>query len=365
MEKVKIGIIGVGQIGKHHLQAYQNLPVEIVAAADVSESGLAEAAGLYKIPNTFTDWRKLLEMEEIQAVDVCLHNNLHVPVTCGALEAGKHVYCEKPIAGSWVDGKKMVDTAKKVGRMLSIQLSTLFSMETKAAQRLIVEGMLGDLYYAKSYGYRRRGRPYVDGYGTCSFVQREVAGGGALFDMGVYHIAQMLHLLKNPAVETVSGATHQAVPMYPERQQNGGYSVEELGLGMARLSGGITFVVEESWAVHAGGQDSSQLYGSKGGVRLNPFAYHTTMADMEMDSTFDLRMADSRWHSCVPNTDCYDSPQHHWVAALQGRVPLIDTAGLALATMFISEGIYLSNKLKREVTAAEIEANSVSTALKL
>ena len=365
MERVKIGIIGVGQIGKLHLHYYQNLPVDIVAAADVNPTEVEQVAAQYKIPHTFTDFRKLLEMDELQAVDVCLHNNLHSPVTCEVLKAGKHAYCEKPIAGSWVDGKKMVETAKKLGRMLSIQLSTLFSPETKAAQRLISDGLLGDIYYAKSYGFRRRGRPYVDGYGTSSFVQQEVAGGGALFDMGVYHIAQVLHLLKNPKIETVSGATHQAVAMYQDRQQNGKYSVEELGLGMARLAGGITFFVEESWAIHAAGADASQIYGSKGGVRLSPFTYYTTVADMEMDGTFDLRSADSRWHSCFPNTDCYDSPQAHWVAALQGRVPLIDTAGLALATMFVSEGIYLSTKLGREVTAAEIEANSASTALEV
>ncbi|NIR02001.1 MAG: Gfo/Idh/MocA family oxidoreductase, partial [Gemmatimonadales bacterium] len=80
--------------------------------------------------------------------------------------AGKHVYCEKPIAGSYADGKAMIEKAESAGRMLAIQLFSLFSLETKAAQRLIREGYLGDLYYAKSIGFRRRGRPYVDGYGT-------------------------------------------------------------------------------------------------------------------------------------------------------------------------------------------------------
>lgn len=365
-EKVKIGIIGVGQIGKFHLERYRELPVEVVAAADVDPEECQRVAQAFGIPKTFTDFRDLLALEEIVAVDVCLHNNLHAPVTIAALEAGKNVYCEKPIAGSYTDGKAMVEAASRTGRMLSIQLSTLFAPETRAAQRLIHEGHLGELYYAKSLGFRRRGRPYVDGYGTSSFVQSSIAAGGALFDMGVYHISQVLYLLGNPAVETISGATHQAIPMYADRQQRANYDVEELGVGLVRLSGGITLFIEESWALHlAGAEGGSKIVGSKGGVQLAPFSFHTTLSDMEMDATFDLRGALSRWRSCFPETDAYDSPQAHWVAVLQGRVPLIDTAGLALSTMRISEGLYLSSRLKREVTAAEVEAESKSSAITL
>jgi hypothetical protein len=84
-----------------------------------------------------------------------------------------------------------------------------------------------------------------------------------------------------------------------------------------------------------------------------------------MDATFDLQSADVRWHRCVPDTDAYDGPQPHWVAALQGRVPLIDTAGIALSTMKISEGVFLSSKLRRELTDADIEKESKSKAVQL
>jgi predicted dehydrogenase len=364
-DKVKIGIIGVGQIGKRHIQNYQKLPVEIVAAADVNEAEVKRVAQEYGIAKTFTDFRQLLKMDELVAVDVCLHNNFHAPVAIAAMEAGKNVYCEKPIAGSYVDGKAMVEASKRTKKMLSIQLATLFSTETKAAKRLIDDGYLGDIYYARSVGFRRRGRPFVDGYGTSSFVKQEVASGGAMYDMGVYHIAQMLYLLGNPSIERVSGATHQCIPMYEDRQKSSCYDVEEFGLGMVRLPGNVTFMIEESWAMNAAdGGGTSRLLGSKGGVQFSPFSYHTTISDMEMNGTFELQSADTRWHSCLLNFDCYDGPQPHWVGALMGRVPLIDTAGIALTTMQISQGIYLSNKLGREVTAAEIDETK-STAIKL
>jgi len=361
---VKLGIIGVGQIGKRHVATYAKIPgAEIVAVADTNESEAKRVAAENDVPHVFCDFRRLLEVEEIEAVDVCLHNNLHAPVTIAALQAGKHVYCEKPMAGSYADAKAMHEAAARCDRKLSIQLGSLFQSETKAARRLIEEGYLGKPYYAKSSFYRRRGRPYVDGYGTSSFVQKQIASGGALYDMGVYHIAQVLYLLDSPAVKTITGATHQEIAMYEDRRRDAGYNVEELGIGLVRLDGGITFFIEESWAIHLGGTDGSKIVGSKGGVSLTPFAYFSTVADMEMDATFNLQSAETRWSSCFPDADAYKGPQQHWIAALQGRVPLLPTAELALKTMLISEGIYLSQQLGREVTAEEVEQRSESCAI--
>jgi len=364
-KKIKLGIIGVGQIGKYHLRNYQEIPdVEIVAIADIDQKEARRVAGEFDIPQVFTMFRDLLKIDEIEAVDVCLHNNLHSPVTIAALNAGKHVYCEKPMAGAYADAKKMYDTARKKKLKLSIQLATLFFTETKAARRLIDDGCIGKPYYAKSYGFRRRGRPFVDGYGAQEFVQKKMAQGGALYDMGVYHIANILYLLGNPAIKTVSGATHQELDMYEDRRKKPPYQVEELGLGFVRLAGGVSFIIEESWAIHSNGGESSFIGGPKGGIKLSPLGYFNTTGDMPMDATFDLAASDSRWHSCIPDTDAYDGPQQHWIAALQGRVPLIDTAGIALSTMKISEGIYISQKLGREVTSAQIEKGSKSTAIK-
>jgi predicted dehydrogenase len=283
-----------------------------------------------------------------------------------ALEAGKHVYCEKPLAGSYIDARSMVETACETGQMLSMQCGTLFRAETKAAKRLIEAGLLGAPYYAKSSHYRRRGRPFVDGYGTSSFVTKETAGGGALFDMGVYNISRMLYLLGNPGVRTVSGAMHQAIDMYEERRRESGYDVEELGVALVRLEGGVTFTIEEAWAIHLGGTDGCKLVGDRGGVTLQPFAFHTSMCDMEMDAAFHLGAAQTRWERVfAEDTEALASPQHHWVSALQGECELLPSAEIGLNTMLIIEGIALSHQLGREVTAGEVADRSVSTALEV
>lgn len=365
-DTIKVGLIGVGQIGKYHLNGYKDMSdVEIVAVADVNQAEAERVAKQYGIGQTFTNFRDLLALPEIQTVDVCLHNNFHAPMTIAALEAGKNVYCEKPMAGTYADALAMYEAAQRTGQKLSVQLATVFSTETKAAKRLIDAGRLGKPYYGRSFGHRRRGRPFVDGYGTPTFVQSKNSAGGALYDVGVYHIAEMLHLLGNPEVEAIAGKTHQELAMYEDRRASSGYDVEELGLGFVRLGGGLTMSVEESWALQYDGSESSRVHGSEGGVKLRPLTYFTTVADMEMSGTFDEKMMEFRLHSTNPNYEAYDSPQRYWIAYNQGRVDDIDTASLALKTMLISEGIYLSNRLGREVTADEVLEHSKSTAIKV
>jgi predicted dehydrogenase len=363
---IRIGIVGVGQIGKSHLRNYEKIEAaEIVALADIDQAEGRRVSGEFGIPNVYTDFRKLLQRDDIEAVDVCLHNNFHMPVTVAALEAGKHVYCEKPMAGAFVDAQRMYDTAQKLGLKLSIQLGTLYSKETKAAKWLIDNGYLGQVYHARSMGFRRRGRPFVDGYGSPAFVQKPNSGGGALYDMGVYHIARMLYLLGNPKVERITGKTYQQVGMDEKRRESSGYNVEELGLGFVRLENDLSLDIIESWAILLDGFEGSSIVGSDGGIRLEPFGFYHSVGDLDMNCTANLDGFMYRQHNVQGIGDEYDSAQHHWIAALQGRVDLLPTARLALSTMLISEGIYLSQKLGCEVTAEQVLDMSESTAVKL
>jgi predicted dehydrogenase len=363
-QEVRIGVIGVGQIGKVHLANYRKVPgARVVALCDVDAAELARVAKENEIADTYPSIRNLLERDDIQAVDVCLHNNLHMPATVAALEAGKHVYCEKPMAGAYRDAETMLTAARKTGKKLSIQLATLYTEETKAARQLIQSGKLGKIYHARSTGFRRRGRPYVDGYGSIKFVQKPISAGGAMYDMGVYHIAQILHLIGNPQVERISGTTYQEIEMDAKRRAASGYSVEELGVGFVRLAGNITLDIIEAWAILLDGIEGSVVLGSEGGVRLDPFGYFQNIGDLGLNGTADMESFLYRQHNVHGVGDEYDTAQHHWVAALQGRVELLPTAEYALTTSLISEGIYLSEKLGREVSAEEVKSSSVSLAL--
>ncbi|MBN1246686.1 MAG: Gfo/Idh/MocA family oxidoreductase [Anaerolineae bacterium] len=363
-DKVRIGIIGVGQIGKHHLRRYREIEAaEVVALADIDVPEGQRVAEEFGIPNIYTNGYKMLERDDLDAVDVCLHNNLHMAATVAALRAGNNVYCEKPMAGTYIDALKMYEVARETGKMLHIQLGTLYTAETRVAKYLIDQGHLGKIYHARSTGFRRRGRPYVDGYGSFNFVRKDVSAGGAFYDMGVYHIARMLYLLGNPEILTITGKTFQETPIDPRRKEISGYNVEELGMGFVRLANNVALDIIESWAIHLDGFDGSYVVGSDGGVRLEPFGFYYNIEDVALSSTADLKQFEYRMQNVHEVGDVYDSSQHHWIAANQGRVDLLPTAAVALNTMLISEGIYRSEELGRELMAEEVKAMSKSTAV--
>ena len=328
MKSVRIGLIGAGMIAAKHLKAYREMPeAEVVAVCSRTEASAQRCADEWGIPHVYTDFRALLARDDIDAVDICLHNNLHAPVTIAALEAGKHVYCEKPLAGSYCDGKQMLDAAAAAGKTLHIQLGFLYRPYARAARRLVE--------------------------------------GGALYDFGVYHISLLLHLLGMPRPERMTGQLYQEIAMDEARRVESGYDVEELGVGFVRLAGGVTLDLFESWAVNLDSLSPSVLLGSKGGLKLEPFSFHTTICDTELDCTGDLDAMNFRWMNTQPLEYAYASSEAHWIAALTGKVPLLPTAQLALDTLLIQEGVALSSRLGREVTAEETIAASRPTAMVL
>ncbi|MDL2205802.1 Gfo/Idh/MocA family oxidoreductase [Eubacteriales bacterium OttesenSCG-928-N13] len=360
-KKVRIGIIGAGQIAGYHMEEYAQMPdVELVAVCDQMASRAADAAAKYHIPNAYQDYAQMLERDDLDAVDICLHNALHAKATIDVLNSKKHAYCEKPIADSYQNGRDMLDAAQVNGRMLHIQLGHIYRPYARAVKRLIDGGALGELYHARTMGMRRRGRPYVDGYGSMMFVQKQHACGGALMDVGVYKIALMLYLMGQPKPTRITGATYQKTGMDPARKLQSGYDVEELATGFIRFENGLTMELFDAWAVHLDQIDPCSLLGAAGSVKFSPdvFSYHTTLCDLELDCTGDLIAMDTRWRNTIDTENDYISSQAHWVAALQGRVPLLPTAQIALDTMLIQEGIYLSAERGQEVLADEIIAGA-------
>src|SRR5689334_1279055 len=361
---IRVGIIGTGRVGQSRLKTYAGVEgARVVACADLNESEARRIAAAHGVAHVSASFRDLIARDDIDAVDVCLHNNFHMPVTLAALAAGKHVHCEKPMAGSYRDAEAMWAAAQRHGRLLHVELSSLYTDETLAARELIAQGEIGAVYHARSTGFRRRGRPYVDGHGTAPFVQKRQSAGGALHDMGTHHIAQILDLLGSPQALRISGDIYQATAMDERRREVSGYDVEELGVGLVRFEGGVTLDILEAWAVHLDGFGGSVLLGAQGGIRLQPFGFFKSCGHLDIDGTVDLARARRRFDQVRGDAGVFASSAAHFVAALQGKVEPLPTAELALATMLITEGIYLSGELGREVTADEVTTRSVSTAL--
>ena len=361
---VKVGIIGCGVIANlTHGPEYTRLgkdKVEIVAACDIDPVALNAFCERFNIPKKYHTIAEMLGDDEIEAVDVCLHNNMHAPTAIEAMRRGKDVYSEKPMAGSYHDALAMLEASKKYGRKLHVQLRRLFIPETFVAKQIIDAGELGHIYHMRSTGFRRRGRPYVDGYGKKEFVMSEISGGGALMDMGVYHISQLLYLTGNKKPTAALGHTYQEIEMDEKRRQISGYDVEELITGMVDFGDDLSMDLIESWAINIDGFEGSSINGSKGGIRLEPFGWYFTHHDVVFNTTMDMNDFNFRSETVHEENQYYLSSQGHWVAALSGKVDLVPTAEIALNTQLIQEAMYMSAKLKRQVTIDEVIENSKS-----
>lgn len=372
MKEVRIAFIGTGVISHQHMERYSQLEhVKIVAACDIDEKRLADWCEQYQVPDSYTDYREMLKRDDIDAVDVCLHNNLHVPMSIEVMKAGKNCYCEKPMAGSYADAKLLYDTAKALGRDLAIHLDWLFTPQSRYALQMVQKGDLGHVYHARSVGYRRLGRPGLDmpePYFSRNFISSKWAGHGALYDMGVYRISQLLYILGVPKLERVSGVTYQEMAMNPILLGENKMEVEELGIGLAKYENNLSLDIIESWAINMDDLGNCMVAGSKGGLRLTDegglkyFSY-----DGERLLDMDLKVADNHHLERLAHKELAydDNDQANWIAYLSGELKeRYDTPWLALQTMLVSEGIFLSGKLGREVTADEIEALSESNAVR-
>lgn len=378
-KEIRIAFIGTGVQQRSHMRTYASLPgVTFVAASDIVEKKLNEFCDDFKIEHRYVDYREMLKRDDIDAVDVTVHNNLHLPLVLEVLRSGKHCYCEKPMAGSFADAVTMYKASEESGKMLHIQLGRIYDSITVAAKEYIDAGKLGKLYHARSYGYRRRGRPYVDGYAEKEFDQSWIAEHGALYDMGVYHISQILYLLGLPKLERVSGKVYQELDMDPIRRNISKFDVEELGVGFAYFENDLTLDILESWAIHGAPFPPSAIYGAKGGVSLgggfgglkeDPMDNAFTLYDEDLGYPrvikLDLQAEFGRRRQVDPNFSFYLNSQSHWLAALRGQCELLPTKDIALETMRVSEGLFLSSKLKREIFADEIPTLCKSTALRV
>lgn len=140
-EKIGYAVVGIKGVGRTHIEAVRALPeeAELVAVCDIDEEAVKACAERYEVPKAVTDFEELLEMEEVQAVSICTPHFLHRDMTVAALEAGKHVLCEKPMAVTVKQAEEMVEVARRAGRVLGISFQHRFRPEVGVMRRLVEE----------------------------------------------------------------------------------------------------------------------------------------------------------------------------------------------------------------------------------
>ncbi|MBE3577665.1 MAG: Gfo/Idh/MocA family oxidoreductase [Limnochordales bacterium] len=272
-EKVRVGIIGVGGIANgKHMPNLAKLPnVEMVAFCDIIRERAEQGAKKYGTPDAkvYTDYRDLIARDDIDVVHVCTPNRSHSFITIDALEAGKHVMCEKPMAKTYAEAKAMVEAAKRTGKKLTIGYQSRHRADSSYLKKIIEAGELGEIYFAKALAVRRRAVPT---WGV--FLDEEEQGGGPLIDIGTHALDLTLWLMNNYEWESVMGSTFKKLSQRENAANAWGpwdpkkFTVEDSAFGFIKMKNGATIILESSWALNTlqVGEAICVLCGTEGGA---------------------------------------------------------------------------------------------------
>ena len=194
---ISIGITGCGGIANQkHLPALKNQAhrVRLTAFCDRIPERAEKAAAQYGAPGAkvYTDYRELLADPTIDAVHVLTPNVSHCEISVAALEAGKHVMCEKPMAATAKDAARMMEAYRRSGKLFTIGYQNRFRADSQTLKRLCEDGELGSIYYAQAHALRRRGVPT---WGV--FTDKAQQGGGPLIDICTHSLDLTLWFMDN------------------------------------------------------------------------------------------------------------------------------------------------------------------------
>lgn len=267
---LRVGVVGTGLVARRaHLPAWDALPgARVTALCDIDAASL-EAAGR-AVPGAarFADYRALLDAD-VDAVSVCASNAAHFPVALAALKAGKHVLCEKPLGISAAETVSLGEVADARGLVLMAQHQLRFADPGRAARACVLAGKVGRVYHARARALRRDRAPTLPG-----FIERDLAGGGAVLDLGVHVLDMALWLMDFPRAVRVSGsvgvnfARGDRIAGHWGAWDRSRFSVEDFGTGFVHFENGSTLMLECAWLGHHGEEGlGCELFGEAGNLR--------------------------------------------------------------------------------------------------
>ncbi len=310
MNKLKAGVIGLG-MGWNHLADYMNNPdVEVVAIADRRPERRERAKEEFGLTNIYNEGIDMINSEKLDIVSVAVPNDQHNPLTIAALKSGAHVLCEKPMALNAAEAQEMMDVAKECHRKLGIDFSYRFYPQSRAMKELVESGALGNIYYARSEWFRRRGIPGLaaDNFNTGSrgamgswFFDKKQSGGGPLIDLGVHRLDLALWMMGYPEPEWVMGSAYNTLGVELAGKCGQEYTVEDMACAMIKFKNGATLELDASWASNVKQNElmSTRLLGDKGGI----FQYNLNEGytyDIDYSYEFNGKQFDSKLHDPVP-----------------------------------------------------------------
>ena len=345
---LKVGVIGVGGIAKTHMPGWAaSTHAEVVAGSDVMDSMLQSWGTLYGVQKLSTNAADIINDPDIDIIDICTPNMYHAELAIAALNAGKHVICEKPLAPTPADIHRMIEARDRSGKTLMTAQHFRFKGVSQAMKAEIDNGALGEVYHARSWMLRRGWLPVRPG-----FIYKKNSGGGPTIDIGVHILDLTLWFMGNPKPVAVTG-----VAKAPLAKHKGAFSqwrldmvpadmdVEDFAAAFVRFENGATLMLEVSWLLHhdTDGEDMQMwLYGTKGGSHWPKCeVYSSDFATRQFyNRTLKLTADKMEPHAL----ECVE-----FAKAVVDGAPSPVPAEQSLQVMTILDGIYRSQVEGREV----------------
>lgn len=331
MKKTKIGIIGLGGIAQViHLPILNKIKdVEIVAICDKELPKARTLAQKHGVKSFYKDPEEMLKMEDsIEAVLIATNTDAHKDIAIKALNAGKDVLVERPIARNYDEAKAVVDSAKRKKRKLMVGMNSRFRNDVIFAKNFIKEKELGEIYHIRAGWLKAKSSDKK------WFTEKEKSGGGVLLDNGIAMLDMGLWMLDFPEIKSVS-----AVNYYHNSK-----SVEDTNLSMIRFKNGSTLSIEVSWSMLTNDFFYCDAFGTSGSSKINPLKIYKKMSGSLLDITpKNVKMPSNLFKSS------YELELNSFIAAVQGKGKLFSTGEDALKVMDIIEKIYESAKKQKEI----------------
>ena len=349
---VRVGIIGCGGIanGKHMPALSKLKNVKMVAFCDIIEKKALAAREKFGTPDcaVYTDYKKLLEDKSIDVVHVLTPNRSHSFITVDALEAGKHVMCEKPMAINSAEAQKMLDAAKRTGKKLTIGYQSRHRTDSLFLKGEVEAGTFGDIYYAKATAIRRRAVPT---WGV--FLNEYEQGGGPLIDIGTHALDLTLWTLDNYKPKYCVGTTYHALNDQTDQGNAWGpwdpakFTVEDSAFGFIVMENGATINLEASWALNTLDvrEAVTSFCGTKAGADMvDGVRINGVRQNLQYVMKPDMNAKGAAFFDGVKGESPADREARLWIdSVVNDKAPFV-LPEQAIVVTRILEGIYTSAK---------------------
>jgi len=329
---IGIALIGSGYIAHYHARGLLEQPsVKIRALCSLAGEEAKAFADKYDIDEVTDNVKDLLGREEINAAIICTPNRFHAPFAVDFMEHGQDVFVEKPMALNGDEGRRMSRVAEEHQRILMVGHMWRFDTEVNHIRELIKSGRIGNVIKTKGYGVHVNWGP--EGW----FVQRDMAGGGALADMGVHAIDTVRYLLGDPRPKEV----YARIGTY-----YGDYDVDDTGVVIITWQTGAVSIIESGWwHPHADGTEAStQLFATKGYANLFPTCYKLKAGERIEEHTFE---APPRQEHC--DQAMYTRQMQHFIECIRTRKAPAAGAKQGQVVLEILDAAYESARIGQAV----------------